>query len=500
MENFITAIVSIGTDPVAIVLFFAALIVGLLFAAIPGVNVITLGAITLPFTVYLSPTHALMVYGVMFVSGIYGGAVMAILFNIPGSAENAPTAFDGYPMTQQGKSGKAIGAAVTCSALGGILSAIVMMVAAPPIARWAIHAFGSSEMFCLIFLGIVAVSSVGATTIWKGFLSVILGLLVATIGIDPAGAMPRYNFGSYYLFAGIHFVPLILGFFAIAEVFIQGERMVKKIYRPPKIGMEFPSFMEFWKLKVTVVRSWILGFFAGILPGIGATLAAFLSYSQAVKWSKHPERFGKGELEGVVASETANNAATGGTMIPLLALGLPGGAITAMMISVFMIHGMEPGPLIMVRAKALVWVVFVSMFLANLFIFILGYIETKTVVNLLKVPFRLLAPAIMILSTIGAFALRNSLLDVWVMFITGISGYLLRRSGYSMPGIILGVILGNLGESAFVKAMQMQDYSWLGFFGRPVSAILFTAALVILFFNLLGPVKEFIRTFGYRKN
>ena len=499
MGNFIAGIINLATDPFAIVLFFAALLVGLLFAAMPGVNVITLGAITLPFTAYLNPTHALMVYGVMFVSGIYGGAVMAILFNIPGSAENAPTAFDGYPMTQQGKSGKAIGAAVTCSALGGILSAIVMMVAAPPIARWAIHAFGSPEMFCLIFLGIVTVSSVGAKTIWRGLLSVILGLLIATVGMDPAGALPRYNFGSYYLFAGIHFIPLILGFFAISEVIIQGERMVKKIYRPPKIGLEFPSFKELWQLKVTVIRSWILGFFAGILPGIGATLAAFLSYSQAVRWSKHPERFGKGELEGVVASETANNAATGGTMIPLLALGLPGGAITAMMISVFMIHGMEPGPLIMIRAKELVWVVFVSMFLANLFIFVLGYVETKTIVNLLKIPFRILAPAIMILATIGAFALRNSLLDVWVMFITGTAGYFLRRSGYSMPGIILGVILGNLGESAFVKSMQLLDYKWLGFFGRPVSAILLSAALVILFFNLLGPTKEIILSIWDRK-
>lgn len=490
MELFFKGFVLLATDPVAILLFFGALIVGLFFAALPGINMVTLGAIILPFTVYLNATHAIMIYGVIYVSGTYGGAVMAILFNIPGSAENAPTAFDGYPMTQQGKSGKAIGAAIVSSSLGGMVSAIVMMLAAPTVARWAIHAFGPPEMFSLIFFGLSIVAAVGAENLWKGWISVLLGLLLATVGTDPSGGLHRFAFGTYYLLAGIHFIPLILGFFAISEVFVQAEKMVTKTYRAPKVGLEFPSFMEFWSLRLAIVRSWILGFFAGVLPGIGATLAAFLSYNEAVRWSKHPERFGKGELEGVVASETANNAATGGAMIPLLALGLPGGAITAMMVSVFMIHGMDPGPLIMTRAQDLVWVLFVAMFVANLFIFLLGYIETKTIVNLLRIPFRILSPCIMILATVGAFALRNSLLDVWVMFIAGIAGYFLRRSGYSAPGIILGVILGNLGESAFVKSMQMLHYNWFAFFGRPVCAVLLVAALVTLFFNVLKSARQ----------
>jgi putative tricarboxylic transport membrane protein len=256
------------------------------------------------------------------------------------------------------------------------------------------------------------------------------------------------------------------------------------------VGLEFPAFIELWRLRWAIIRSWVLGFFAGILPGIGATLAAFLSYNEAVRWSKHPERFGKGELEGVVASETANNAATGGAMIPLLALGLPGGAVTAMMMSVFMIHGLEPGPLIMIRSKELVWVVFVAMLFANMFIFVLGYIETKTIVNLLRIPFRILAPAIMVLATIGGYALRNLILDVWVMFVAGIAGYFLRRSGYSIPGIILGVILGKLGESALVKSMQIMHYNWFGFFGRPICAILLIGGVVTLLFNIIKPVRH----------
>lgn len=489
---FAKGFILLSTDPFAVLLFFSSLIVGLFFAALPGINMVTLGAIILPFTIYLDPTHAIMIYGVIYVSGTYGGAVMAILFNIPGSAENAPTAFDGYPMTQQGKSGKAIGAAIVSSSLGGMVSAIVMMFAAPTIARWAIHAFGPPEMFALIFFGLSVVAAVGADNLWKGWISVLLGLLLATIGTDPSGGLHRFAFGTYYLLAGIHFIPLILGFFAISEVFVQAEKMVTKTYRAPKVGIEFPKFMEFWRLRLAIVRSWILGFCSGVLPGIGATLAAFLSYNEAVRWSKHPERFGKGELEGVVASETANNAATGGAMIPLLALGLPGGAITAMMVSVFMVHGMEPGPLIMARAQDLVWVLFVAMFIANLFIFLLGYIETKTIVNLLRIPFRILSPCIMILATVGAFALRNALLDVWVMFVAGVAGYFLRRSGYSIPGIILGVILGNLGEAAFVKSMQIMHYNWFAFFGRPVCAVLLGAALLTLLVNVYQSAKKMV--------
>lgn len=489
MENLLTGIIGLFTDPMAMLFFFAALIGGLFFAALPGINMVTLGAIILPFTIYLEPTYAIMIYGVIYVSGTYGGAVMAILFNIPGSAENAPTAFDGYPLTQQGKSGLAIGAAIVSSSLGGIFSTLVMMLAAPIVGRWAIHAFGPPEMFALIFFGLNVAASVGADTFWKGWLSVLAGLLLACVGTDPAGGLPRFNFGTYYLLAGIHFIPLILGFFAISEVFVQAEKMVTFKYKAPRVGLKFPSLKDFWGMKICIVRSWILGFFAGVLPGIGATLAAFLSYNEAKRWSKHPERFGKGELEGVVASESANNAATGGAMIPLLALGLPGGAITAMMISVFMIHGMEPGPLIMVRAPELVWVLFVAMFVANVLIFVLGYIETKTIVNLLKIPFRLLCPIIFILSTIGSYALRNTLMDVWVMVLAGVAGYFLRRSGYSVAGIILGVILGKLGESAFVKAIIIIEYNWVGFFTRPVCAVLMVGGILTLVWNIYSSFK-----------
>ena len=481
MEMFLTGALTLISSPMSVFIFLAALVGGMLFGAIPGVNMLTLAAIFLPFSGMLSASDAIMFYSVLYCSGTYGGAVTAILFNIPGAPENAPTAFDGYPMAKKGMAGKAIGAAVICSSFGGTCSVILMMVATPILADWAIRNFGPPEIFSLVFFGIAVASSVGAKTLWKGWLSVAFGLMLATVGLDPVAGIQRYDFDYTYLLAGIHFIPMILGFFAVAEVFVQAERRVRGRFDMPKFSNAFPSLAEFWKLKIAVVRSVGLGFFAGILPGIGAILAAFLSYNEAVRWSKTPEKFGTGELEGVVASETANNAATGAAMIPLLALGLPGGSLTAMMVGVFQMHDMEPGPLVFINSAELVWVVFAAMFFANISILILGVLETKTVMHLLRIPFQYLAPAILLLSTVGAYAVRNLAMDVVVMFAAGAIAYVLRRTGYSVAGIVLGLILGKIGEQNFAQAMQMVSYDIGDFLSRPIVAILlFVGATTIL--------------------
>ncbi len=481
------------SDPTGILIFFAGLLGGMLFGAIPGINMLTLGAVILPFTVTMTPTHAIMLYSVIYCAGVFGGAITAILFNIPGSPENAPTAFDGYPMTLKGQASKAIGAAVLCSAFGGICSAIVMMAATPLIAGWAVRAFGPPEIFALICFGLAVSAAVGAENLWKGMLSVGLGLLIATIGSDPSDGIARFSFDSYYLLAGIHFIPLVLGLFAVSEVFTQASNRVVGTEKNIKVRLDFPSFMEFWRLKFTVIRSVVIGFFSGILPGIGAVLAAFLSYNEAVRWGGSKAQFGKGELGGVVASETANNSATGAAMIPLLALGLPGGALTAMMMGVFQIHGMEPGPLVFLTSSELVWTVFAAMFFANVMILLLGYIQTKTVVHLLRIPFHLLAPGILLIATVGAYGLRNLVIDIWVMYIAGIIGYYLRRSGYSIAGIVLGVILGGLGESAFSRSMQLLDYDVLALFDRPITAGLLIAAILTLMWNVYSELRRPLR-------
>jgi len=484
IENFLAGSATLFGDPFTIGIFIFGVLGGMLFGAIPGVSMLTLAAILLPFTADLSPAQGVMLFAVIYCTGTYGGAITAILFNIPGAPENAPTAFDGYPMTQKGMAGKAVGAAVLCSAIGGVASALVMMSATEPLAQWAIMNIGPPEIFALVFFGLAVASSVGGRTIWKGWLSVLLGLLIATIGQDPVGGINRFNFGYSDLAAGIAFVPAILGFFAVSEIFIQAEKNVSGKYSAPKFNVDFPSFLELWAHKIAVVRSIFVGFFCGILPGIGATLAAFMGYGEAVRWSKNKAEFGTGKLEGVISSETANNAATGAAMIPLLALGLPGGALTAMMVAVFQMHDLEPGPLVFYNSPELIWIVFAAMFYANLSILFVGLIETKTILYLLKIPFQFLAPMILMLASIGAYISRGLVLDVIVMFIAGIIGFLLRRSGYSIPGIVLGLILGKIGEQNFAQGMQMVHYDLGTYFSRPICTILIVAGVLTLLKSL----------------
>ena len=479
-ENFAAGSLALFSDPFTIAIFVFGVLGGMLFGAIPGVSMLTLAAILLPFTASLTPAQGVMLFAVIYCTGTYGGAITAILFNIPGAPENAPTAFDGYPMTRQGKSGKAVGAAVLCSAIGGVASALVMMAATEPLANWAIRNIGPPEIFALVFFGLAVASSVGGRSIWKGWMSVLLGLIIATIGQDPVGGINRYNFGFTDLAAGIAFVPAILGFFAVSEIFVQAEKKATGKFDAPEVGMSFPSLLEIWAHKIAVIRSILVGFFCGILPGIGATLAAFMGYGEAVRWSRDKESFGKGKLEGVISSETANNAATGAAMIPLLALGLPGGALTAMMVAVFQMHDLEPGPLVFYNSPELIWIVFAAMFYANLSILFIGLVETKTILYLLKIPFQFLAPMILLLATIGSYIGRGLVLDVIVMFGAGIIGFLLRRSGYSIPGIVLGIILGKIGEQNFAQGMQMVHYDLSTYFSRPICLILIVAGVLTL--------------------
>ena len=493
MTDFLTGTMQLFGHPAGIAIFIFGLVAGLVFGAIPGLSLLTLAAVLLPFSAWLDAEFAIMLYGVIYVSGVYGGAITAILFNIPGSVENAPTAFDGHPMTKKGQAGKAIGYAMTCSAIGGTLSAILMMAATAPIADFAISTFGPAEIFAMIFFGLTVIAGVGSASLAKGWLSLLIGLFLGLVGGGPVGAVARYTLGWLYLSGGLNFVPLILGFFAITEVFVQTQRVAAGTYVMSKVSVDFPSFIEFWKMRWAIVRSSVIGWLCGLLPGIGATLAAFISYSEAVRWSKHPERFGTGEPEGVVAPETANNAATGTAMIPLLALGLPGGALTAIMIGVFNLHDMEIGPLIMIEAHDLVWVLFASMFWASLAILFLGMAEAKTIVHLLRVPFPILAPTILVFSTIGAYSLRGNIIDVYTMFIAGVVGYFMRRGNYSVPALVMGVILGKLGENAFAQSMVMLDYNVLNFFTEPIPGVLISCSLLTVVYNIYKHSLAFLR-------
>lgn len=464
-------------DPVAIGLLALGLLGGSVFGAIPGINMLTLGAVILPFTVRLEPGHAIMLYSVIYCSGVFGGAITAILFNIPGAPENAATAIDGHPMARQGQARRAIGVAILCSATGGIVSTLVMIGAAQGLARWAISAIQPAEIFGIVVLGLAISATVGAATIWKGWLSVLAGMLLATVGIDPVESTPRFTFGSYSLYAGFQTVPMILGVFALSEILNQSRRSPQgrdAHASGPPVGLA-----ELWMHRVTTLRSIVIGFLSGLVPGVGATLAAFVSYGTAKALAGREGTFGRGDIRGVISAETANNAATGAAMIPVLALGLPGGALTAMMIGVYQLHGMEPGPLIFTNAPDIVGLVFAAMLLANVCILGLGWLEARTVPHLRRIDIRYLMGFLLVLSSIGAYAERNLMIDLWVMFGAGACAWVLRHSGYSLTGLVLGLILGRIGETAFLKAMIINDQSFPNMLSRPIMAICLALAATI---------------------
>jgi len=486
MTDFLSGSFGLLSDPIAMLMFVSALLLGLVFGAIPGLSGMTLAAIALPFTLHLSADNAILFYAVVYVAGVYGGAVTAILFNIPGSVENAPTALEGYPMTRKGQAGHAIGLAITSSALGGAFSCILLMLSGEPVARWAVGAIGPVEKFALILFALSAVASISSHSSLRRWIALFFGLFLAVIGSDPVGGLARYAFGSYYIMSGINFVALLLGFFAVTEVLVQGERMLAGRYRPPPFSVDFPKLAELWRMRLNIFRSTLIGFFCGVLPGVGSALASFLSYTESARWSNTGIAAGEGNPDGVVASETANNAATAGAMIPLLGLGFPGGGYTAIMLSVFVLHGLTPGPLVMTEQHDLVWLVFCGMFWASVSIFLLGLLEARMVVQMVRIPFTILGPIILVFATIGAYSLRNNILDVWTLFLAGLLGYVLRKFGYPLPVIIMGFILGRLAETSFYQTMIITDYN-------PINLVQYPLALSFLLFAVITTL------FGLRK-
>ena len=355
-----------------------------------------------------------------------------------------------------------------------------MMAATEPLAEMG-HSrnIGPPEIFALVFFGLAVASSVGGRSIWKGWMSRAAWSYHRNNQPRPCQGHPTVTISALRSCRRDRLCAGYSRFLCRVEIFVQAEKKATGKFDAPKVGMSFPSFLEIWARRIAVVRSILVGF-SGILPGIGATLAAFMGYGEAVRWSRDKEAFGKGKLEGVISSETANNAATGAAMIPLLALGLPGGALTTMMVAVFQMHDLEPGPLVFYNSPELIWIVFAAMFYANLSILFIGLVETKTILYLLKIPFQFLAPMILLLATIGSYIGRGLVLDVIVMFGAGIIGFLFGAPGYSIPGIVLGIILGKIGEQNFAQGMQMVHYDLFTYFSRPICLILIVAGALTL--------------------
>jgi putative tricarboxylic transport membrane protein len=461
--------------------------VGMLFAAMPGINGLTCAVLFIPFTYYLGIIPSLIVLCSMYQGSNFGGAITATILNIPGDPAAICTTFDGHPMAMKGLAGKAIGAALFASALGGILGGIILVTVGPVVAEFAMM-LGAAEIFMFIFFGLTTISSIAGQSLLNGFFSMFIGLLIASIGISPVTGSERFVFGSDYLLGGIDFVVAIMGLFALTEVFCRHTEDITEYLTDAykDTHTELPSWQEIKdNLKLNIPRSSLIGVIVGAIPAAGATIAAIVSYGVAKQFSKHPEKFGTGIIEGVFAPESADNACAAGAVMTMLTLGIPGSATTAIILGAFLIAGVEPGPMIFVTNPEVVQACFGSMLLCNILVFILGMYLTRFFVKAMTLPLWILDPMIVVFSYLGVFSIRNSFADVIIMTLFGVLGYVMRRMDLSVAPLMLALVLGPIAEKSFVTAMRISETGLGIFVTSPVSIILLIFSILSLFIPLL---------------
>lgn len=468
-------------SPTMLLLVFGGTFVGIVVGALPGLSA-TLGvAILLPVTYYLAPAEGLLLLLGIYTGGIYGGSIAAILLNIPGCPASLMTTLDGYPMAQRGEGGRGIGIATICSFIGGTVGILALIFISPILAKAALS-FGPAEYAMLALFGLSAIVVVVAKSIIKGFIGVCIGLLLATVGMDPMVSVPRFTYGSIELLGGINYIPVVIGLFGLREVLISAFNNEKREQVRQTVRRVLPTAEDFKiMLKGAFHPCWI-GTLIGALPGAGGSIAAIISYNRAVAASKTPERFGTGITEGLTASETANNASIGGAMVPLMTLGIPGSSVTAVLLGAMLMNNITPGPMLFSTNPELVYTVFLGMMAANVAMLILGLACAKIFPHVINLPQSALLPCIALLCAVGAYAMNNSFFDVGLMLASGIGGFLLRELGVNPGPVILGLILGPIAEANFRGAMELSDGSLLIFVSTPLSALILalTAALVAL--------------------
>lgn len=479
--------------PSTFLLITVGTILGVIFGAMPGVSASMAVALALPFAYAMSPVIAIAFLVSVYCASITGGGITAILFKIPGTPSSAPTTFDGYPMAQRGEAGKALGFSLVASAVGGLVAAFAMALVSPQLSSVALE-FGPSELFAVSFLGLSVLSCLDSDNILKTLISGLIGLLLACVGMDPMLGIARFTWGTSTLLSGIEMIPIMIGLFAVTEVLKQTikpkkiEALDKKTEDSKKMKTVLPTTKEMWETKSTMLRSSVLGTLVGILPGAGATIASFLSYAIEKKVSKHPEKLGTGIADGIVASEAANNAATGGSMVPLLSLGIPGGNAAAIMMTALVIKGVQIGPLLVKTQPEYLASVFGSMLVTNIVMVIVAMAVAKVFAKILAIPYTILGPVIVMLATIGAYALKNNTGDVILMAAAGIIGYIFVKLGYNSAALVLGLVLGQMSESNFRRAYTLSNGNLVEVFTKPITAVLMIACISMLVYPLIKAI------------
>lgn len=477
---------AMGWAPLLAIL--AGVVLGILVGAMPGLSPSMGVALLVPFTYGMSPALALILLVAIYVGASYGGSITAITINAPGTASAVVTAIDGYPLTQQGKAGRALGVSLVASAAGGVLGTFVLIFFSVPLAAIAIG-FHPAEYFALSLFGLATVASMAGKNWLKAFIAALFGLLLNTIGTDPISGFTRFAFGLTSLSDGFSLIPALIGLFALSEVLVALER--RELTSPAASATlgGWPSIADYWKLKWQTLVASIVGTIVGIFPGAGATIAAFLCYDLGKRISREPEKFGSGSEEGIAAAEAANSSSVGGALVPLLTLGIPGSATTAVLIGAMMIHKLSPGPQLFTGKPEIVYGIFAGLLIANFMLLGVGLLGARLWVKVAEVPKPVLYTMVAVMSVVGSFAVRNSMFDVWCCIGFGVMGWVFKRHHYPVAPIILGLVLGSIAETNFRRAVMMDGY-WV-FFQRPVSA-------VMLFLGAASFVLPFIR-FGERK-
>ncbi|MDH3965657.1 MAG: tripartite tricarboxylate transporter permease [Rhodospirillales bacterium] len=487
MDAFLTA-ASLFADPYLIGVVLAGTVAGVLVGAMPGLSSTMATALLLPFTLTMEPIPAIALLSALYCAGTYGGSITAILVNAPGAPPAAATAFDGYPLAQKGRAGQALGIASVSSAIGGIFSVIVLIVAAPLLARIA-YDFGPPEYFALALFGLSMLASISGEAPVKNLMGGAFGVLLATIGMDFTTGVDRFTFGFWELSDGVHFIPVMIGLFAGAEFLLQSGRLDRVVVRAAVEAVKLPSWLDFRHCLPTIARSCGIGAFIGVLPAEGGTVAAMIGYNEAKRWAKDKSKFGHGDIRGIAGPETANNAATGAAMVPTLALGIPGSATTAVILGALLVHGLRPGPHLFTTTPVLLYGIFTAMLLANIIFLGVGLLGAKLFARVTLIPVKFLWPSVFVLACIGSYALQQSLLDVWIMVIAGILGFVLKRYGFSAAPIIMGLILGELVENSLKQSLIIFDHNWLRFLDRPIVVTL----LLLTILSVGAPIFRRIR-------
>jgi len=462
---------------------------GLIVGMIPGLTISTGIIVVLPVTFVLPPDISIALLLGLYVGGMTGGSFSAVLLNIPGTPSASATGIDGFPLSSRGEAGRALGVAITASFIGGLFSFVCLLLIAPLLAEIALE-FRSEDMFSLVFFGLTIICSFAARSLVKGLLSGVLGLALVTIGQDPVMGTQRFTFGEANLMGGVSFLTALIGLFAIPQIIDNLINKDRLEFAQTKVRSVFPKLKDLIAIRIPVLIGSITGAFLGILPGAGGPIAAFISYDYSRKTSKHPEQFGKGSVEGVAAPESANNAVTGGALIPMMTLGIPGDPVTAILIGALIVHGLAPGPLLFLERGDFAYSMIFLFFWANIFNFIIAILGVRFLVKLVTVPRALLMPTVAILCVVGSYALRNNFFDVYVMLFFGCIGLAMRWLDMPVVPLLLALVLGSQLEENLRVALVASQGDVSVFFTSPISLLFLCLSALSIIWSLRTARKQ----------